>query len=138
MIGAPIAVRRPANIDNAVDQRQSRALVFFLGIESQHSADVAVTGARIGRGNHHRAIRALQTGGNVERPQTLHVGAAIFFGSHHDVKSARGGVNYRGTDDAHIAMKILIIAAARAGHVGVARRHDIETQKIGLPIGSGD
>src|SRR2546421_10332694 len=119
MVRSPIAVRSPADIDNPIDQRQSPALVLLLRVESHDSIYAAVTGPRISRGNHHRAIRALEASGNVEGSQTLHIAGAVFFGPHHDIERARRRINDGRADDTHVAMKILVIAAARAGHVGV-------------------
>src|SRR5437773_5828407 len=132
MVWPPVAMRGPADIDNAVDERQSPTLVLLLRIEGYNYAPV--TGARIGRRNDHRAVSPLKATGNVERAQTLHVSGAVFFRPHHDVKGAGDWINHGRSDDAHIAMEVLVIAATGPGHIRVARGHDVGTQEICLPV----
>src|SRR2546428_5391117 len=135
MVWPPVAMRGPADIDNAVDQRQSPTLVLLLRIEGYNPAHTAVTGARIGRRNDDRAVRPLEASGNVERPQTLHVSGAVLFRPHHDVKGAGDWIDHGRSDDAHIAMEVLVIAPTGPRHVRVARGHDVRTQEVRLPIG---
>ena len=111
-------------------------MILFLGIEADDATDTSIAGAGNRGVYNDRAVWAFGACGDIERAQSLNKIDAIFLRADERVESAGGGINYGRADDAHVAVEILIVAAASAGHVRISRRNDIRSEKVRLPIWS--
>src|SRR6185437_1632304 len=127
VIGAVVAVRRPACIDDAVQKQHAGTALVVLGGEG-HIVRVSVAGATYRRRNHNGAVRAFGAGRNVESMEAM-VESSILVGHRHgvqrvggwvddgragytdfrldlrtaeDIRHARGGYPFRGIDEADV------------------------------------
>ncbi len=132
MIRPLIAIRGPRDVDGAVFDQQSRALILGARVER----DVAVRVASVARAGHARlnqlrAARARGAGRDVDRVQPLRE-HAVLFRARHEVHRARGLIDRSGADDADVVDEVAI------GATGLADVGALERQDVGRRIRVGD
>src|SRR5205823_6095029 len=100
MIRAPVAMRGPGNVNVAISQGESRALIVALRIK----VDAHESAADDNR------YQPIGTGSNVQRVKSLDECRAKFLSPCDQVHGSRGRVNNRRANDSHVAAEVPIIA----------------------------
>ena len=125
MIGPPVAVPCPSDVDESVQQHERWSLVFVQRVERSS----AVTDA--GR-DQHGAARALAAVDEVERVQSLHELAGFLRARDH-VEGAADRVDHGRPDDTDVSTEVPVVPVAGAHHVRVARRNRVARRQVSHP-----
>ena len=121
VIRPPIAVGRKTHVYDAVEERQTGALILFLGIECDHAVDAPVAIAADGGGDESRAAADFIPVEDVHGVQKLSVRAAVGTAGDEIHRPARA-VDHRRADDSNAAAEIVVGATTCPGHIGGSRR----------------
>ena len=131
-----VSVRRKSDVNNPVQQKKPRPLVFPLRIEGQCPSRTAVACSRNGRCDDYWSAELLRARRYIERMQALHKSRALLGRAHH-VKRSRGWVDYWRSGDPYLRNNVGTHGIGRYGCrprcCSVRRtQHRSEPQRIGV------